>query len=550
MPQGINKRDTSPQTETSHDGVQTPTSAAAVGQINTTARQAISTSLQETPQENQTNISEKVSGLETLAAAGLPTPKHRLYLDAGYFNNPSEEKEDEYDAKVEAYIQQIRASESYKPESDALKSDECKIIIRSAHPRESEFSGGAFHSKKTIISSFYPHQEVKRIRYAEIIRKSKPENSPHVRRDISLKGIQNFNVNDMGVYLNEDIPSVGQITVVPLDNGQISLRYFTNGRLESENVDPAVNPREGIHLVDHKRNGNEQAVMIYRHMLIEDIKKAQACFDTPQEFEIQIIYDPETDEGKWVFVQAKSVTPESTQNDAIPEDIFRDGAKSWHPNCWKGHAYANIRASKRDILRETKAIIIDEVQWVKDWVLEHMPSGTMFDDERIFEDVSKRNFDRRFNIQKFVMTTPELYQAMIEKYRELTRMAEKTSIVTIMKRKTAIEFNEYAEDDTYKNDPAAEYIIREREILASLASVLFQGTTEGDNDINTDNHRIVGTGGLSQIQIRYQLNESSYDQSDTGNWKNIDRLKDLKDGDTLIVMIKGGVTSLYVPELL
>lgn len=480
------------------------------------------------------SLAEKVSGLETLAAAGLPTPKHRLYLDASYFES-SDEKRTALSKKVQTFADGLK-----KPKPGEGK----RIMVRSAHRREHEFSGGAFQSKQTEI---YSNSEVIKVMKArdEIIKKSDPKNAPHVQRDINLRDIADFEVNDMGVYLNEEIPSIRQITVIPLDNGEISLRYFNNDLLIAENVDPAVNPREGIHILVPDNRGRKIPIMVDRTALIDDIKKAQACFDTPQEFEIQITRDGETENAKWVFVQAKSVTPESTQNDDIPEQPFEDGLKSYHPNFPYGHQYTIMRASERDILRNTQVVIIDEDQWIKDWILENMPDEKRFDNEYIF-DAYKEKFGSYFNLQKFVAAKKEVYQAIMAKYQELIQMATHMKMMTIVKKKTAISFDNYAWEE-YKKDPKIKAIIEARETLSSLASVLFQGTSAGDNDVSKDHHTVIGSGGLAQILIRYRMDESR--RGDTNdNWQTVDRFKNLKNGDALIVMIKKGEASLYVPE--
>ncbi len=488
--------------------------------------------MSDAPQENPATIPEKVSSLEILAAAGLPTPKHRLYLDASCFEPGNENNLLD---KISAFAEIPR------------------IIVRSAHEMESKFSGGAFCSEETNnVHSFYPDSRIRAAR-SIIIEKSKPANSPRVRRDIHQRNIENFNPENMGVYLNEVVPSIRQITVVPLDNGQISLRYFNNDEIRIEDIDPKNNPPKHIYILE-QRGARKIPLVVNRQALIEDIKKAQACFDTPQEFEIQIIQDGNTDMAKWVFVQAKSVTAESTQNDTIPEKEYDEGAKYYHPNSGtEGDRYKVLRANNRDIVRHTSAITIDEAEWIKEWIVENIKGEMQFG--RFCPSDRTRFPDGVYNMSSisifdFLYAEPECAKVIMDKYSELIELATKTGAVTVIKKTTRVT-DKYC--PIVHHDPnSMEYkdeikkTMRLREELLSLASVVFQGMTEGDNDTSADHHTVFGGGNIAQITILYQGNLSI---SNIDDWKNIKRMKKLKDGDCLTVMIKNGVASLHVPEL-
>lgn len=418
---------------------------------------------------------------------------------------------------------------------------------------ESRFSGGAFHSKK--ITDEYPvsDRDIRNIR-SKIIEESKPENSPHVRRDINQRDIGNFDPGNMGVYLNETVPSMRQITVVPLDNGQISLRYFNNDEIRIENIDPSNNSPEHIHILE-QRGWKKIPFVVDRQALVEDIKRAQACFDTPQEFEIQVVQDGNTDRAKWVFVQAKSVAVESTQNDTIPEKEYDEGAKYYHPNSsTEGHGYKILRANNRDIIRHTSAIIVDEAEWIMQWIIENiegeMRFGRFCPKNRTLLPNGIYDMNSR-DIFNFLYEAPECAKVIMDKYLELIELATKTGTVTVMKKTTRVTDKYFSsmmnnfEIKAYKDE--IENIMQLRASLLSLASVVFQGMTEGDNDTSADHHIVLGGGNIAQITILYQLSNSF--RSNLDNWRNTGRINKLKDGDDLTVMIKNGVGSLYVPEL-
>lgn len=89
---------------------------ATTSAIHVAAHAAVIVVLSDAPQENPTTIPEKVSGVETLAAAGLPTPKHRLFLDASYFQ-PGKEADLQKKLKDYGDVKQIivRSAPNGKP---------------------------------------------------------------------------------------------------------------------------------------------------------------------------------------------------------------------------------------------------------------------------------------------------------------------------------------------------------------------------------------------------------------------------------------------------
>lgn len=506
-----------------------PTNSPEIKAISSPVTALAAIALRDAPTENQTSIPEKVSGLEKLASAGLPTPKHRLYLDKRHFENGT--RHHELRKKVDTFVTGL-------PNKGGAT-----IMVRSAHPREEEFLGGAFQSQEIALArDDFASTKISMTRQ-KIIEKSSPEHAPAVRRDILLHDISEFDVNDMGIYLNEKVPSVRQITAVPLDNGKISLRYFNNGMPRTEIVDPAVNPRDILQFLVPRQG----SIAIDLQALICDIVKAQACFDTPQEFEIHIeVENPEDGIGKWVFVQAKSVESESTLDDEIPGEMFERGVKIYHPNHSSSHPYEIIRANKRDILRQTQAIVINEEQWLAEWIRENMPELTRYDGDYVFDHVGENRLHKYFQAQKFILENPAAYEAIMAKYTALIDMTTQMPLMTLVEKKTIFAVETHRLED-WKKDPAIKKITEIREILALLSSVYFHGKTAGDNNIHQDTHTILGTNKLAQIHILYQLdqqgNNHNYD-----DWEMLGRMKQLKDGDPLTVMIRGGTASLYIPD--
>ena len=511
-----------------------PTDSPEIKAISSPVTALAAIALRDAPTENQTSIPEKVSGLEILAAAGLPTPNHRLYLDKKYFEGGDHHHE--LKGKVDTFIAGI-------PKNGAVT-----IMVRSAHPREQEFRGGAFESQETtLVRDNSAFTKISRTRQ-KIIEVSSPQHAPAVRRDILLHDISEFDVNDMGIYLNEKVSSLRQITAVPLDDGKISLRYFNNGTPRTDIVDPAVNPRDILQfLVLLGGPTRLTPIMIDLQALVCDIVKAQACFDTPQEFEIHIeIEDLENGIGKWVFVQTKSVEPESTLNDEIPGEMFERGVKIYHPNHSSSHPYEIIRANKRDILRQTQAIVINEEQWLAEWIRENMPELTRYDGQYIFDHVGENRLHRYFQAQKFILENPAAYESIMAKYRALIDMTTQMPLMTLVEKKTIFAVETHRLED-WKKDPAIGKITEMRDMLASLSSVYFHGKTAGDNNIHQDTHTILGTNKLAQIHLLYQLDQQG-DNRNYDDWEILERMKQLQDGDPLTVMIRGGKASLYVPE--
>lgn len=275
-------------------------------------------------------IPEKPASLEVLAAHGFAVPKHRLYMgssDAGS-ESPSESFRGFYDSLV------------HTPNGD----DFCEILVRSAHPLESAFPGGAFESLICEV----PRDDISAAwrlileKYQEMRDLARPENSLAVARTQHFGKCHGFRPEEMGVYLNEYIRSANQMTVMPFSNGaQLCLAYKrqldphggsqlvslvipNTGDIESSTIDKLV---EDLKVFD----GHGKCYKLLKRETIEkmlhDTQKAQGIFSSPQEMEIILAPDDSLEDGTYYFVQSKDAAtkPHPSLGEQAFDTLFAQG---------------------------------------------------------------------------------------------------------------------------------------------------------------------------------------------------------------------------------
>lgn len=500
-------------------------------------------------------IPEKVIGLERLAKAGLPVPEIRYYLPASVFQNGPP-----YSEELIECIKALRA----KQEKDGLSSG--GGFVRSAHPMEHLFSGGAMETYPRPYSAYAYSTDngasqpslqwslQKLIEFRDwIVEQAYPVNCLRIRRDLMSRGIEGFDPEEMGVFVNERVPyqknnkeGKVELVIVPLEDGRLSVRFF--GR--NYKICAIEIPSEGeVDLAPFVRIfGFEKISVKDISQLVQDIQKGQTVFEEPQEQEI--IMDIE---GQHVFVQSKRVEPESLEADDIQEDQFDHGLSTFidirnSEGKWadKVSPFTVQRPQTVDQSREMRLLIIDEEQWLIDAGIYEPVPGFMWNEAT--DKFSK------FLSRTGAQSDPDDPEArhvraiLIREYHRLLSLAEQHPHYTLWVRNFSI-----ATDEVFSGKvPELEGIDKMREELMDQASVQLRGGNDyfsGQSEANP--HVILGANAFSQIGVYYlgfvnsrypqSIGEHSYvpdDQDPEAIHPMRAKLMNAKDGDRLRVMVQ------------
>lgn len=446
----------------------------------------------------QNNVPEKVSGIEKLAANGFAVPKYRLYLSAEVL-------------RAEGLHGRIQNFKKNFPIG-------VSTIVRSAHSKESEFSGGAFSS--LVLNARLPFEGA----LAQMIDEARPENSLQIRRDIRHNHIEGYDPNDMGVYLNNLVPSKLQITVVPLDDGTMSLRYFGDGYMNDKDLqvfdvtEGNIDPKKLytlMHYLKESGYGSAAEPKFDINAFVSEIYRAQALFEQPQEMEIHI-----ASSGNFTFVQTKNTVLESTKHENVDADLFEKGIKDYIHESEMDMAmgrqgtpedYVVERANQTDVVRTTKALIIDEREWVAD-LLDRWSKWT--------------NFGKSDLLRNEAMQT-----RLMEKYAELMRLAEEYPSYALIIKSMQFDFSPSILQTNINPTFASFSAMREQ--LSNSASVQLRGSTDHYSGVSAASHHFkFGAFGPQQIGIMHHGGQLHLP---------------FKNGDDLTVMVKEGKVSLYSP---
>jgi len=466
--------------------VETPSAEPAIISEETQTRATEALEKQPTPK-----TPEKVSGLETLAKNKFKVPKYRRYISA-------EELEKGITPELLAELKKL------------LRGSCQDLIIRSAHPQESEFSGGAFESIKIRLwkiengkdKYLSPEELAETIieTRKKIVELARPENSLQIRRDLKHRKIKDFDPQKMGIYINEVVPNHLQITVVPLDDGTLSIR-FNQGNRDGKRMCSFSIPRTGEidkeildKLTDAIENKyREHPLSIEKTLkiqnLIREIQRAQSLFQEPQEMEIQLGQD--TDHS---FVQTKAVNPDTTKPDQIDEEIFEKGIQTfemhiYHKDEYELRTFYYEKASERDEIRETTSLVINEEQWMKEAGIKP---------QFRFRDISPEVENHRIqSTMRDNTSDPRVAEFFLKKYEELMRLAEENDRYTLIINQATI--SEY-----FERLPWIDKILKMRQQLMKSASVQIRGYSNYHSGlVQESHHNKFGTCGPKQIVITY-----------------------------------------------
>lgn len=425
--------------------------------------------------EEKPIVPEKVSGLEKLATNKFKVPNYRKYISA---------------TECEKGLTPELRKELIK----LLTGPYQELIVRSAHPQESEFSGGAFESitvklwkiENSKQKKLSPEELAEAIIDArrKIVEMAKPENSLQVRRDLKHKGIKDFHPEKMGIYINNLVSSHLQLTIIPLDDKTLSIR-FNQGNTDGQDMYTFEIPKTGkipqelLIKITGKIQSRFSSTPIEKiQLLIKEIQRSQEGFKEPQEMEIHLGYG-----GEHTFVQTKTVTPETTTSDEIDEDLFQKGAQKFG---------GSEKASKRSEVRETTSLVIDEWKWMQELGIT-LPTPPKPVTSKEFEHTMIRN-RLRDNL-----SSQALANKLAEKYLELMQLAETNAQYTL-----TINHMGLSEQDSARQQWAKK-ILEMRQQLIDSASVQIRGISDKRSGIVDDNqHKKFGTCGPKQITITYK----------------------------------------------
>lgn len=487
---------------------------------------------------NNPEIPKKVTGLNHLAAHGLPVPAFRKFLSA------KEIVEIENIEDHQALMDFLESLKQAPPNEEGQRI----IIVRSAHPKESEFSGGVFESLQlTIDDQDDPAAIWQKILKAreEIIELAKPENSLQIRRDIKFRGINDFDPKAMGIFINGYFPSKFQMTVVPLNDGNLSLRYYSysfdgpcarsveisSGKLIGAYAEDNIKNIKALKKFHRHKPADTSKVEIKNipHFLAE-IERAQKVFDSPQEMEVHL-----DQEGDHIFVQSKNVLSEAAGPDVLDNDLFEGGVKGFFVcsfDSWEETGgFVVERVNQRDEVRRTKVIVIDEEKWA-------IESGLL--DPRGLPGLIKGEHDLltyKMKFQSFYShhsKNEKGVQFLEEKYEEAIKFAEEIEDYTLLVRNLAA--SEWYKDDSYES------VYKMRKMLMDSASVLIRPY---EIDHVAAKHVKCGTIGPRQIGIYFM--RGYLGQPDLVKVPNEGVRADLmsmKTGEPLLVMMRDNRASL------
>ncbi|MBL4694381.1 hypothetical protein JKY72_03360, partial [Candidatus Gracilibacteria bacterium] len=377
-------------------------------------------------ERNKLNRPEKSESLERLAEAELPVPEIRVLFEAEAFEG------DEVPSEVSTL------------EEKAVDGD-FVIMVRSAHPMESEFGGGAFESYAVRIkqgdSAEVVWGKICSVR-ARIMEEAKPENSLQIRRNIKFGEIENFDPGQMGVFVNEKLESERQITVVPIADGKVSLRYILDdnhsgpspGAVEIDLHHPDCDSLEKMARVRDDW-GRHKMIIKDLDQFVSDLKNAQSLLGGEQEMEIHLSGD-----GDYYFVQSKNTVTEDG-GEIVDDKEFERGVKTYFREEWDfgyGSRVTHVagdsnkfmiwRARVVDEVRNTRALVIDELDWVRESKMRfrYRPEGLNSAANKLARDYSPPILDRETYGSNPTMREKrdKLQNLMLAKYAELMQLAE------------------------------------------------------------------------------------------------------------------------------
>lgn len=436
---------------------------------------------------------EKVSGLEKLATNNFQVPEYRKYISA-------EECEKGLTPELHKELAKLLEGHSNR-----------RLIVRSAHPQESEFSGGAFDSViidlwkiKNGEQKYLSQTELAEAIMAarkEIVEMAKPENSLQVRRDLKHKEIKDFDPEKMGIYINDLVSSHLQLTIVPLDNGNLSIRFYT-GDHETQNLHTFDIPKKGkieqamidkfARHIEYQFRPIEHQTIDRVQKMFEEIQRAQSIFEEPQEMELHLDY------GHYhTFVQTKRTKPENTKPDKINRKKFKDGIKTFEyyspdqtQEPYPHHLFLS-KASNRNETRETVALVIDEGKWMESAEIKFPPSFKKAEPSLRNHIVASR--------MRGCIKSPEIMGKITQQYRELMRLAEENKDYTLIISNMVL--SEYSSPDATYIDQ----ILGIRKQLMDCAAVQVRGMSDHDSGITAiSHHNMLGSVGPRQIMITYR----------------------------------------------
>lgn len=287
---------------------------------------------------------EKITSLERLAENGFSVPGNRLYLSA-----------EECDPIV-------------PPKDFTHPLRTMHYILRSAHPLEDQFSSGAFSSPHGQGVSADQVQETMQAQYAAMIAAAQPEASLQIRRDLRLKGITDYRPEDMGVYINHWFPYACHLTV--------------HARASAPTRVSFVKVEHGFHSIQSLLDPNADVIAkalpnskyVDRSALtafLSEVERARALLGGNQEFEVVCL--PE--DGRYVFVQAKSYTDPVRRNFEWDEDAFLKGQSHYYSyvyspqeDSWSADPLLATRMSTEPVDECMPLLIMDEAVWMDEIV--------------------------------------------------------------------------------------------------------------------------------------------------------------------------------------
>ena len=425
------------------------------------------------------NVPEKVANLKMFAEAGINVPKHRVHITAGQLLMLNWSEMDSLHSLYDYLIEKARGSDE----------GATGFIVRSAHPMEGEFSGGAFDSIPLNIDSSATYRDfITEIMDAreEIVRKAWPQNNLTIRRDLNFNQIEGYDPNDMGIFINEFCEG-DLFTITPYDDGCVQIGYVNKGydlnqALGSRKID-CNNWSEDVARITNS-DVREKLLVI-----MESVSKIFAVNGMNYELELIKLV------GDTVCVQAKEVVSEETKPYEIDSDLFKKGVRDYFlSEAWGNKKFEVEMGASCSQVRECEVIVVDEKAWADEIGINPKKA--------LMEDFKK------------------LAEYIQNKWRQLFNDAGNMPLYLCYLKNISI--SGFGLADLYEQ-------------VVNNASVVVRGYSDNQIGSNISHHVKFGVGGLKQITVMHR--EQSVVEGNSMP-KSIKTRLNWKTGDKVLVMVK------------
>lgn len=372
---------------------------------------------------------EKITGLDALERAGLAVPRYRFHLEPHLFDSSGSP---------------FGLSEWLK----ALGNEE--IIARSASGLEDELDGGTLESfrLKACTDADELWLAIREAR-EKMQARANPELNLSFARAMAQGRLEAFDSEDIGVFLNELVPSHRQLTVVPIrDEGELkfSMRYLRR------------EPFYGNLIPAHK-------VLAFEG----DFRRAVKACGALQEMEVQ-----ESTGGERVFVQTKTVEPLLVNRKELSDKEMSMGFS-------KGLKTYSVMPGQLE-QRQT-SLVVDEV-------LLAVQKGFLSREDAMEEEYYSA-------YEKMDVLQEEL----LAYYKELWKMAVELPEYSFVILSTLYHYPEMSQR-ILDRLPVMREVKHMHEELMKNASVLLM--PENTGALSGCEHFVFGTAGPKQVQVTFK----------------------------------------------